>query len=227
MKRKTRITLIEDHPEYRKVLEFALEEEADMELVSRFGAAEVALRNLQDMSTRREADIILLDLSLPGMSGLEAIGHLKASLPTAEIIILTQSDREADVLRAIQSGAAGYLLKSSSMQEIAQGIRTVISGGATLDANVARFIVRTLQAKTPNVTSEKVLSDRELEILTLLADGLPKKKIADRLCISSHTVVSHIRHIYEKLNVPNAPSAVSKAYRLGIFPVKRTFNPSK
>jgi len=220
MKRKTRIILIEDHPEYRKVLEFALEEEADMELVSKFGAAEVALRNLQDMSTRKEADIILLDLNLPGMSGLEAIPYLKTSLPAAEIIILTQSDKEADVLRAIQSGAAGYLLKSSSMQEIAQGIRTVISGGATLDANVARFIMQAVQAQTPNVTSEKVLSEREMEILTLLAEGLVKKEIADRLCISSHTVVSHIRHIYEKLNVQNAPSAVNKAYRLGLFPPK-------
>ena len=218
MKRKTRIILIEDHPEYRKVLEFALEEEADMELVSKFGAAEVALRHLQDMSTRKEADIILLDLNLPGMSGLEAIPYLKTSLPAAEIIILTQSDKEADVLRAIQSGAAGYLLKSSSMQEIAQGIRTVISGGATLDANIARFIMQAVQAQTPNVTSEKVLSEREMEILTLLAEGLVKKEIADRLCISSHTVVSHIRHIYEKLNVPNAPSAVNKAYRLGLFP---------
>ena len=220
MKRKTRITLIEDHPEYRKVLEFALEEEADMELVSKFGAAEVALRHLQDMSTRKEADIILLDLNLPGMSGLKAIPYLKTSLPAAEIIILTQSDKEADVLRAIQSGAAGYLLKSSSMQEIAQGIRTVISGGATLDANIARFIMQAVQAQTPNVTSEKVLSEREMEILTLLAEGLVKKEIADRLCISSHTVVSHIRHIYDKLNVQNAPSAVNKAYRLGLFPPK-------
>ena len=220
MKRKTRIILIEDHPEYRKVLEFALEEEADMELVSKFGAAEVALRHLQDMSTRKEADIILLDLNLPGMSGLKAIPYLKTSLPAAEIIILTQSDKEADVLRAIQSGAAGYLLKSSSMQEIAQGIRTVISGGATLDANIARFIMQAVQAQTPNVTSEKVLSEREMEILTLLAEGLVKKEIADRLCISSHTVVSHIRHIYDKLNVQNAPSAVNKAYRLGLFPPK-------
>ena len=220
MKRKTRIILIEDHPEYRKVLEFALEEEADMELVSKFGAAEVALRHLQDMSTRKEADIILLDLNLPGMSGLKAIPYLKTSLPAAEIIILTQSDKEADVLRAIQSGAAGYLLKSSSMQEIAQGIRTVISGGATLDANIARFIMQAVQAQTPNVTSEKVLSEREMEILTLLAEGLVKKEIADQLCISSHTVVSHIRHIYEKLNVQNAPSAVNKAYRLGLFPPK-------
>ena len=220
MKRKTRIILIEDHPEYRKVLEFALEEEADMKLVSKFGAAEVALRNLQDTSTRKEADIILLDLNLPGMSGLEAIGHLKTSLPDAEIIILTQSDKEADVLRAIQSGAAGYLLKSSSMQEIAQGIRTVISGGATLDASVARFIMQAVQAQTPNFRSEKVLSKREMEILTLLAEGLVKKEIADQLCISSHTVVSHIRHIYEKLNVQNAPSAVNKAYRLGLFPPK-------
>ena len=220
MKRKTRIILIEDHPEYRKVLEFALEEEADMELVSKFGAAEVALRHLQDMSTRKEADIILLDLNLPGMSGLKAIPYLKTSLPAAEIIILTQSDKEADVLRAIQSGAAGYLLKSSSMQEIAQGIRTVISGGATLDASVARFIMQAVQAQTPNVTSEKVLSEREMEILTLLAEGLVKKEIADRLCISSHTVVSHIRHIYDKLNVQNAPSAVNKAYRLGLFPPK-------
>ncbi len=213
--------LVEDNPEYRHVIEIALKRDPGMELVSKIGTAERALAVLQDMSTRTPPDLILLDLNLPGMNGLEAIPLFKEYAPETEIIILTQSDKEADILCAISQGISGYLLKSATIKEIKDGIQTVMDGGSSLDPNVARFILNTAKTKLSKQAQGKSLSNRELEILTLLAEGLVKKEIAARLSISSHTVITHIRRIYEKLNATNAPSAVNKAYRMGILPSRR------
>lgn len=220
MKRKIRIMLIEDHPEYREVIELSMSKEQDLELISQFGTAERALRSLQDLSTRQVPDIILLDLNLPGMNGLEAIPFFDTALPDVKIIILTQSDREADVFRAISVGASGYLLKSSTLMSITENIRSVMDGGAPLDAKVARYILTTMKANLSETEVETpLLSPREMEVLNLMAEGLAKKEIADRLNISTNTIVTHAAHIYEKLNANNAPSAINKAHRLGLFDV--------
>jgi DNA-binding NarL/FixJ family response regulator len=218
MKSKIKVMLVEDNPEYREVINLALDDEADIELTSQFGTSEIALRSLQDMSTRKVPDLVLLDLRLPGMDGLDSLPYFRSSLPDAKIIILTQSDEEADVLRAISRGASGYLLKSSTLGQITDGIRSVMDGGAPLDAGVARFILETLKDSLPKGETENMLTERELEILTLLGEGLVKKEIADQLGISYTTVDTHVGHIYEKLEVRNAPSAVNKAHRLGLFP---------
>jgi len=218
MNEPIRILMIEDHPDYRVGIALALEAESDLELLATYGTAERALRSLDNPRERKEADVVLLDLHLPGMSGLEALPWLRKSLPSARVIVLTQSDQEADVLAAISAGAAGYLLKSASLSAITDGIRTVVEGGATLDAGVARFILTTLQRKPLPAESPAALSPRKLEILNLLGEGLVKKEIADQLDISTPTVATHVRHIYEKLEVQNAPAAITKAYRAGILP---------
>ena len=218
MKRKIKILLVEDNPEYRRVLDIAMKRDPGMELISQVGTAERALRSFQDMSARIVPDIILLDLNLPGMSGIEAIPYFSSTAPDAKIIVLTQSDREVDVLQAITLGAAGYLLKSSTETKITEGIRTVMEGGAPIDAGVAKYILATLKTAPREKQTGPMLSEREMEILTLLANGHSKKEIAGELCIGVSTVVTHVSHIYEKLNVVNAPSAVSKAYRKGILP---------
>ncbi|MDF7801256.1 response regulator transcription factor [Pontiellaceae bacterium B1224] len=215
MNAKTRIMLIEDHPKYRKVIEMALEKEEDMFLGSLFGAAEVALRNIKE--GKNNPDLILLDLNLPGISGLEALPLITELLPEAKIIILTQSNHETDVLTAIQRGAAGYLLKKSTITQIKEAIRTVMQGGASLDGSVAQFILQKLQQKALPVQADHPLSDRELEILKLLGEGFLKKEIADQLNISFGSVATYIRRIYEKLQVENAPAAVAKAYKIGLF----------
>jgi DNA-binding NarL/FixJ family response regulator len=221
MKRRINVMLVEDNPEYREVIALALEDEPDIELTSQFGTSEIALRSLQDMSTRKVPDLVLLDLRLPGMDGLDSIPYFHAALPDAKIIILTQSDDEADVLRAISRGASGYLLKSSTLDQITGAIRSVMGGGAPLDAGVARFILDTLQAKLPQDEIKHVLTEREMEILALLGEGNVKKEIADQLNISYTTVDTHVGHIYEKLDVRNAPSAINKAHRLGLFPPEK------
>ena len=152
------------------------------------------------------------------MSGLEALPWIKQYAPESEVIILTQSDNAADVTRAISAGAAGYLLKSATFKEITEGIQIVMEGGATLDPDVARFIINLIRRDPKCAQPEKALSERELEILEQLGQGLVKKEIAAHLGISITTVAYHVKHIYEKLEVPNAPAAVDRAHRLGLFP---------
>ena len=208
--------LVEDNKDYREVVNLAIEEEKDIEIMDQYGTSEIALRSLQSMSAPRP-EIVLLDLRLPGMSGLDSIRYFREYAPNTKIIILTQSDQEADVLRAILLGASGYLLKSARVKEIVDGIRLVHNGGATLDSSVAKFLLQNLQSRLPKESLNMGLSDRELEILKLLSEGLVKKEIAEKLEIGYSTVDTHVSHIYEKLHVNNAPSAVGKAYRLGLF----------
>jgi len=217
MKAKTKIILVEDHPRYRKVIEMAMDDEPDFDLINMFGAAEIALRSLENPSNRKVPDIILLDLNLPGMNGLEAIPFFNTVAPKAKIIILTQSDHQADVLQAIQQGASGYLLKSSTVQQIKEGIQIVMQGGASLDGCIAQYILGELKKQPKKIHIEKPLSTRELEILNLLSQGLVKKEIGDKLNIGYGSVATYIRRIYEKLNVLNAPAAVHKGHRLGLL----------
>jgi DNA-binding NarL/FixJ family response regulator len=218
MSRSISVALVEDNPEYREVIRLALSRDGGMELTCEFGTAEIALRSLRERQGRNHPDVILLDLRLPGMGGLEALPFFLETLPDSRIIILTQSESEADVLKAVALGAAGYLLKSSTISQIKEGIEVVAAGGASLDPSVARFLLNTIQSRLPKQEIRQVLSERELEILSLLAEGLVKKQISERLGIGYPTVDTHVRHIYEKLNVHNAPAAVNIAHRLGIFP---------
>jgi len=195
----------------------AIEEEKDLEILDQYGTTEIALRDLQSLEKPRP-NIILLDLRLPGMGGLDSIRYFKEYAPKAKIVILTQSDQETDVLRAILLGASGYLLKSARVKEIVDGIRLVHRSGATLDPSVAKFLLQNLQSRLPQENLDIGLSDREMEILKLLSEGLVKKQIAQKLSIGYATVDTHVGHIYEKLHVNNAPSAVGKAYKLGLFP---------
>ena len=144
MTQTIRITLVEDNHDYRDIITLTLGAESDIELINQFGTSEAALRELKAMPAGTTPHLILLDLRLPGMSGLEALPHFREALPDTPVIVLTQSDNEADVLAAISRGAAGYLLKSSTLEKLTEGVRTVMSGGAALDVSIAGFILKTL-----------------------------------------------------------------------------------
>lgn len=213
-----RLMLVEDNEDYRNGIVFVMDNMPGIEVISQYGTAEFALRNLQEAAEESLPDIILLDINLPGMSGLDAIPLIKQQASQVKIIVLTQSDEEADVLYAIRMGAAGYLLKSASNKVLTDGIKLVHSGGATLDQNLARFILKTIRQEKPPATPEINLSERELSVLTLIAEGQLQKQISSSLDIRAGTVNEYIRRIYNKLNVQNAPAAVAKAYRSGILP---------
>ena len=216
-----RVMIVEDHPDYREGVRFAMETEPDIDLYATFGTAERALKSIEQAAkdTRDQLpDVVLLDLMLPGMSGLDAIPLFKERTPDTHLLVLSQSDKEADVLRAISSGASGYLLKNASLNAISDGIRTVMAGGASLDASVAKFILENMRKQRPEAGEAARLTKREMQVLQLVSEGLLKKEISDKLGISVPTVATHVRHIYEKLGVQNAPAAVTKAFRSGILP---------
>lgn len=216
--KKINVMLVEDNAAYRKAVARSLVLEPDIELSGEFNTAEVALNSLQNASNQKVPDIVLLDLNLPGMSGLEAVPWFKKYTPATQIIVLTQSDKAGDVLTSIAAGASGYLLKSATLDQLHDGILTVFAGGSILDAGVARFLLNSLQKNPPSATEEKLLTERELEVLSLISKGLSKKEVAAQLGISDRTVAIHSAHIYQKLQVPNAPAAVAKAFKTGIFP---------
>ncbi|WP_372809091.1 response regulator [Pontiella sp.] len=213
-----RVMLVEDHPEYRESVALVLGTTPDIRLAHQFGTADQALHFLQHDAADHRPDLILLDLHLPGLSGIDALPRFSECSPTTPIIVLTQSDREADVVNAIARGASGYLLKSSTSTQLLNGIRGVFNDEAPIDPKMARYLVETLRNKPNTADMEGVLSERELDVLSLLGEGLVKKEIALRLEISTHTVDNYMRRIYEKLQVPNAPSAIYKAYKTGILP---------
>ena len=215
--KKTNIMLVEDNPDYRQAVSLALADESWIENMRIFGAAEVALRALQTDQQEPAPGIILLDIGLPGLSGVEVIRDFQSLCPQAQIIMLTQSRDQADVIEAIRQGAAGYLLKSASMDQLIEGIRTVMEGGTPLDPSVARHLIDAISGQRHQVADGIELSPRELEVLRLMGEGMLKKQIADVLKISEHTVAFHVKHVYQKLDVNNSPAAIDKAHRAGIL----------
>lgn len=217
MKRPINVLLIEDNPDYRNTLKLGLETSKKVVVVGEFGVAERALRFLATPGKTTTPDIILLDLNLPGMPGIDSIKYLYEVCPAVRILILTQSESEQDVISAIKLGASGYLLKSASLNDILNGISNVHRGGAHLNTYVAKFLVDTLKLNLPNTSNNYQLTGREKQVLELLATGLSKKEIAEQLSIGVATVVTHVSHLYDKLEVPNAPAAISKAYKEGLL----------
>ena len=211
-----RIMVVEDNVDYRSVIALAIDDAVDMELTGLFGTTEIALRTLETTTKSEQPNILLLDLRLPGMSGLDALPLIHAASPKTRIIILSQSDAPRDIVQAISAGVSGYLLKSSRLKEITEAIRTVSQGGGSLDKNVAQFILEKMTTK--ELLQIDTLTERESEILVMLSEGLVKKEIATQLGIGYSTVDTHVSHIYKKLGVSNAPAAVSKAYQSGILP---------
>lgn len=210
--------VVEDSLSYREVVSLAIAEQPDMELTHAYGTAEIALRTLRGLPEHDQPTILLLDLRLPDTCGIDAIPLIHQAAPVTKILVLSQSDAPEDILRAIEAGVSGYLLKTAPLHTIADGIRTVSAGGGSLDATVARLVLDSFQnGRRPK---DVILSEREHEVLSLLADGLVKKEISSHLGIGYSTVDTHVSHIYAKLNVSNAPAAISRAYRLGILPVR-------
>ena len=142
-----RIMVVEDNVDYRTVIALAIDDATDMELIGLFGTTEIALRTLETTNEPDQPDILLLDLRLPGMSGLDALPLIHAASPTTRVIILSQSDAPSDIVQAISSGVSGYLLKSARLKEITEAIRTVSQGGGFLDKNVAHFILEKMTTK--------------------------------------------------------------------------------
>lgn len=201
-----RIVLVEDDERLRGLLVSHLESSPGIRCIAAYGDAESALRDAPD----KAPDIILMDINLPGISGIEAIRAMKPALPATDFVILTVFEDNKRIFEALEAGAVGYLLKSTSPKELIEALHEVRRGGSPTSAPIARKIVQSFQRHPVPDTSHEALTEREDEVLTQLARGFTYKEISQNLFISRDTVHSHIRNIYRKLHVRSRTEAVVK-----------------
>lgn len=204
------IVIIEDNNLFRKTLTDFINQSNEMRCLNSYISCEDALSELQNENL--EPDIILLDIGLPGMNGVEGIIHLKKITPGSKIVMLTIQDDDESVFKAICNGASGYLLKDLTSVNILESVKEVLNGGAPMNSSIAAKVLRMFRDFVPE-QKDYHLTHREKEILKFLVEGLSKKNIAEKLFLSYHTVDSHIRNTYEKLEVHSGSSAVAKALK--------------
>lgn len=237
-----RVLVVEDQPKILKAQIKLLETYPDIEIVGSALSGETALEEVE----KTRPDVLLCDLGLPQMSGIEVTRHVKAKHPEIEILIFTIFDEEEKVIEAITAGAAGYLLKGAPVEKIVEAIKDVKAGGSVIQPNLARALLRMIGVAVPSATggpqtvrsvppppprgdgdgdaptpavkgSGSVLTDRELEILQIIAKGLSNNEAAKVLGLSKATIRTHLEHIYEKLDVTNRVEAVTEGIRQGII----------
>ncbi len=206
-----RLLIADDHAIVREGLRALIETEPDMELVGEAVNGEDAVEKARSL----KPDVILLDLVMPRMGGIEAIAEIKRDNPGARILVLTSFAEEEKVFPAIKTGALGYLLKDASPRDLLEGIRNVFSGESSLHPNIARKLIRELSVQSGPPTEEP-LSERELDVLNLVARGLSNQEIAEQLVISERTVRTHVGHILDKLHLASRTQAALYALRKGI-----------
>lgn len=206
-----RLIIVEDDPILLESLKLILGGEAGITVAGAFGSAEDALRALRKASP----EVMLTDLGLPGMSGIELIKKAKDDMPSLEIMTHTVFEDRENVFAAIKAGASGYILKGSSPREIVEAIYEIHKGGAPMSPKIARKVIHEFQDE--NVEDQYILSQRERDIVKCIEQGLTYKEISLRLKISSHTVHTHIKNIYEKLQAKDRGEALVKARKTGII----------
>jgi DNA-binding NarL/FixJ family response regulator len=202
--------VVDDHPIVRQGLVSVLGDEDDLEVVGEASSGREAVA----LTTRLQPDVVLLDLEMPDVDGVEAIPQLLAAKPGLGVLVFTAYDTDERVLGAVRAGARGYLLKGASADEIARGIRTVHSGGSYLEPRVASKLLA--EVTSPRIRGSG-LSEREREVLRLVAEGLPTKQIARNLSISERTVKFHVNSIFHKLGADNRAQAVALAAQRGLL----------
>ncbi|GAA5042001.1 DNA-binding NarL/FixJ family response regulator [Thermocatellispora tengchongensis] len=204
-----RLLIADDHPIVRDGLRAAFTAEPGIEVAGEAANGAEAVR----LATALGVDVVLMDLRMPEMDGVQAIRRLRAERPEIRVLVLTTYDTDADVLPAIEAGATGYLLKDAPTAELLRAVRASHRGETVLSPSVAGVLVG--QVRKP---ARGALSPRELEVLRLVAGGATNREAAARLFISEASIKTHLLHVYAKLDVRDRASAVAEAYRRGLLP---------
>ena len=211
---KIQIYLIDDHPVVREGFARALADEPDMRVVGQAGTAAEALKETQQV----KPDVVLVDLNIPDRDGIELIGALRAQLPNAKLLVLSCYDDEFRVAEALRAGAQGYLVKTSRLEEVVDGIRRIANGGAPLSPRIAGAVVRAMRKPAGEGSGGlDSLTPRERQVLRLLAAGVSTRETAARLTISPKTVETHRVRIYAKLGCKSAVELTRIAVRTGLI----------
>jgi DNA-binding NarL/FixJ family response regulator len=202
-----RVSIVEDLPEIREGLAELIRSDKELLMLEHFDNAESAVTKLPLI----KADIVIMDINLPGMSGIDCIRQIKGECPDTQFMMFTVYENDDKVLLALQAGATGYLLKRTKPERILESIKELNQGGSPMSSNIARKLISYFLDEK-KITKNQILSERENEVLQLLADGLLYKEIADRLQIVHGTVRQHLHNIYKKLHVQNRTEAIKKAF---------------
>jgi len=204
-----RLLIVDDHPVVRGGLRGIFAGDEGFEVVGEAGNGAEAVTE----AVRLGADVVLMDLRMPEMGGVEAIRRLRESAPSAHVLVLTTYDTDDDVLPAIEAGATGYLLKDAPREELVRAVRAAAKGESVLSPSVAGRVLT--RVREPARDS---LSRREVEVLRLIASGVPTREAAATLFVSEATIKTHLLHIYDKLGVRDRAAAVGEAYRRRLLP---------
>jgi DNA-binding NarL/FixJ family response regulator len=209
MSKTITVSLVDDEADLREHIGGYLQAAGGFKCKSVYASAEEALQHLpQD-----KPDVVLMDINLGGMDGIECVRLLKTLMPEAQVLMLTVFEDTDKIFRALAAGASGYLLKRLSPSKLLDAIREVRDGGSPMSASIARKVVQSFRVIPAHGDETMDLSQREREVLNGLAEGLAYKQIADQLAVSIHTVRNYIRRIYEKLHVRSRTEAVAKFLR--------------
>ena len=218
--REIKILLAEDHLVVREGLRKLLEAEKDMRVIAEAATGEEAVKR----SLTTAPDLVLMDISMPGVNGIEATRRIKTAQPSVSVLVLTAFDNEEFIFAVLEARAAGYLLKNMRGREIINAIRAVIDGDSVLHPQVAKKVLQRLQTESgvPARKKKELLSIRELEVMQLGAGGLANKEIAARLSLSERTIQTHWRNIFVKLGVSSRMEAVMHALKNDWISVQQT-----
>ena len=202
------LAIVEDLDEVRDGLKNFISLSQDFKVLDTYKTAEEAAHDLPKL----KPDIVIMDINLPGMNGIECIRQIKGKTPGTQFMMFTVYENDEKVFEALKAGASGYLLKNTGLVQLIESLKELHNGGSPMSANIARKLVTVFRDKENAIEPVEVLSGRENEILQLLAKGLLYKEIAEQISISVSTVRQHIHHIYEKLHVQNRTEAINKAF---------------
>jgi DNA-binding NarL/FixJ family response regulator len=221
MDEKLRVLIVDDHALFRRGLQMVLRQESDIDVVGEAADGHEAVDKAQELMP----DVVLMDVRMPGQSGIKATEQIKDNLPHAKILMLTISDEEADLYDAIKAGASGYLLKEISIDEVAEAVRSVWAGQSRISPSMASKLLTEFAAMSRRADERQQLpaprlTDREMEVLKLVAQGMNNRDIAKELFISENTVKNHIRNILEKLHLHSRMEAVVYAVREKLLEIK-------
>ena len=201
-----KVAIVEDNAGVREQWARLIEAAPGHQCVGACDCAETALQQLP----LRQPNVILMDINLPGMSGIECTARMRQALPKTRIVIVTVYNDSNNIFRALQAGASGYLLKRVTGEELLRSIAEIMAGGVPMTGEIARKVIESFQRPTPSLGQDVQLTPREVEVLAWLARGFSSKEIAERLGISAPTVSLHLHHIYEKLHVRTRSEAIVK-----------------
>ena len=204
-----KVAVVEDIDDIRQGFSFLINTADDFKCVATFASAEELLADIEKITP----DVIIMDIGLPGMSGIECTLQIKTRFPSIQIMICTVFEDDERLFSALSAGASGYILKRTAPAVLLESIKDIYQGGSPMTSQIARKVVSSMQHTISKIDQAEItfnLSTREIEILELLIDGHRNKEISERLFISLHTVKSHIYHIYEKLHVKSRVEAMKK-----------------